>query len=181
MSTIIRTMSWGLALMLVLGLAGCAGKQQIAAGPILPSNPADPFKVSLTTPQPQPLVEGEGMQFVLLSALDGYAHLYNLRQSGDVQVLAENLPLAARVPRSYPSIQDGFELRAQAPAGRDQIVLVVTRSPFNAGVLPPGRRPPAAAVQTPEQVATRLRSILERQPVDGWSRDILAVDVLVRR
>jgi hypothetical protein len=67
---------------------------------------------------------GAPVSFELGSSIDGFAHVYVLSASGRVQVWMENVPVSAGQHTMFPA---RGQITATAPAGRDDIVLVVTR------------------------------------------------------
>jgi Domain of unknown function (DUF4384) len=82
-------------------------------------------KVSLI-PNAEVVRIGDTISFSVRSSIDGYGHLYVLSASGRVQLWVENSPIEAGRTVMFPSGAMG--VRASAPAGRDQIVLVVTKN-----------------------------------------------------
>ena len=88
-----------------------------------------PFSVSLVPTVPVPIRLGTELGFQLSSSTAGYASLYLIDPVYDVQVLAENMPLAAG-SLEYPGSQ-GFTLRAAQPVGFNRAILLVTRQPFS--------------------------------------------------
>jgi hypothetical protein len=67
---------------------------------------------------------GAPINFQLGSSVDGFAHVYVVSASGRVQVWMENAPIAAGQHRIFPI---RGQVTATPPAGREDIVLVVTR------------------------------------------------------
>ena len=91
-------------------------------------NSRAPFSVSLVPMVPVPIRISTELGFQLSSSTAGYASLYLIDPVYSVQVLAENLPLAAG-SMEYPSAQ-GFTLQATQPVGFNWVILLVTRQPF---------------------------------------------------
>ena len=87
-----------------------------------------PFSVSLVPTVPVPIRLDTMLGFRLSSSSAGYGSLYVIDPSYRVQVLAENLPVAAG-SLEYPSSQ-GFTLRASQPVGFNRAIMLVTRQPF---------------------------------------------------
>ena len=87
-----------------------------------------PFSVSLVPTVPVPIRLDTMLGFRLSSSTAGYGSLYVIDPSYRVQVLAENLPVAAG-SLEYPSSQ-GFTLRASQPVGFNRAIMLVTRQPF---------------------------------------------------
>ena len=87
-----------------------------------------PFSVSLVPTVPVPIQLDTMLGFRLSSSTAGYGSLYVIDPLYRVQVLAENLPVAAG-SLEYPSSQ-GFTLRASQPVGFNRAIMLVTRQPF---------------------------------------------------
>ena len=87
-----------------------------------------PFSISLVPTVPVPIRLDTLLGFRLSSSTAGYGSLYVIDPSYRVQVLAENLPVAAG-SLEYPSSQ-GFTLRASQPVGFNRAIMLVTRQPF---------------------------------------------------
>ena len=87
-----------------------------------------PFSVSLVPTVPVPIRLDTMLGFRLSSSTAGYGSLYVIDPLYRVQVLAENLPVAAG-SLEYPSSQ-GFTLRAAQPVGFNRAIMLVTRQPF---------------------------------------------------
>lgn len=87
-----------------------------------------PFSISLVPTVPVPIRLDTSLGFRLSSSTAGYGSLYVIDPSYQVQVLAENLPLAAG-SLEYPSSQ-GFTLLAAQPVGFNRAIMLVTRQPF---------------------------------------------------
>lgn len=148
----IRSAVAGIVVLLGAALAGCSSNpapalQRMPSGPCdtsveRPSNddqrldrmsvesPRDepPFSVSLVPTVPVPIRLDTSLGFRLSSSAAGYVSLYVIDPSYRVQVLAENLPLAAG-SLEYPSSQ-GFTLLAAQPVGFNRAIMLVTRQPF---------------------------------------------------
>ncbi len=68
---------------------------------------------------------GAPVTFEVSSSIDGFGHLYVLSASGRVQVWLENEPIAAGQRLIFPIGETG--IKAAAPAGREDLMLIVTR------------------------------------------------------
>mgnify|MGYP001806129837 CR=1 FL=1 len=152
------------------------------AGPL--HNPQAPFQVTLAVRPAGAVVAGNPLSLALRSEQSGFAQLYSLRASGSALVLARNLPVTAGVAQEFPGPRHGFALQAQPPAGRDRVVLVVTRAPFagppDAGSAAEGDRPfvvPVMAARFRQQLVSALADL----PADSWNGAEQTVDVLVRK
>lgn len=93
----------------------------------LDENVLAPFSVSLVPMAPVPIRIGAELGFQLSSSTAGYASLYLIDPLYAVQILAENLPIAAG-SLQYPTRD--FTLRAAQPVGYNWVILLVTRQPF---------------------------------------------------
>lgn len=117
-------------------LAGCAG--QMPAPPGLTAAPhtavsynaVATFSVGLIPTHAPPVRIGDSLGFRFSASRNGYGSLYLLNASGAVVVLAQNLPLVADVEVVFPSVEEGFILRASPPAGVERVLFLVTRQPF---------------------------------------------------
>lgn len=107
--------------------ADSAGQPGRPATSGLAENLGAPFSVSLVPMAPVPIRIGAELGFQLSSSTAGYASLYLIDPMYAVQILAENLPMAAG-SLQYPS--GGFTLRAAQPVGFNWVILLVTRQPF---------------------------------------------------
>jgi hypothetical protein len=68
---------------------------------------------------------GTPLSFEVSSSMTGFGHIYVLSASGRVQVWMENVPIAAGQRLTFPAGRPGIE--AAAPAGREDLMLIVTR------------------------------------------------------
>ena len=93
-------------------------------------NAQEAFSVSVVPAVSVPVRIGARFGFHLSSGTAGYASLYMIDPVYSVQVLAENLPLAAG-SLEYPSSSQVFTLRADPPVGFNWVILLVTRQPFS--------------------------------------------------
>ena len=179
--------------LLVAMLAGCATVP--IAGPCdvnvprLPNNsewldrlntelPQDqpPFSVSLVPTVPVPIRVDTVLGFRLSSSTAGYGSLYVIDPSYRVQVLAENLPVAAG-SLEYPSSQ-GFTLRASQPVGLNRAIMLVTRQPF-------GGFSSDATLTTPVELAIDGRNFVRQLnqatstlPQLSWAADEVCLRVV---
>lgn len=147
-------------------------------------NPKPSFSVKITGPEKQPVIQGETLAFRLVSQKDGFGQLYLFRASGDVQVLAENLPVKAGVQRVFPDSTDRFELKAERPPGMDTALLVVTAKAFTPepGLAERPAKPlPAPSPLRRPAFIERLGGALDQLHPDEWSGARTSVDVLVRK
>ena len=109
---------------------GVEGPAVADGGPDLSNNAEAAFAVGVVPTLAPPLRVGTPVGFRLSSTVDGLGHLYLLASTGEVTVLAENLPLAAGSQVEYPDPQQGFTITAAPPPGVDRVILLVTLEPF---------------------------------------------------
>lgn len=69
---------------------------------------------------------GAPISFEVGSSVNGFGHIYVLSASGRVQVWVENVPIAAGQHLVFPAGSIG--IRAAAPAGREDLMLIVTKN-----------------------------------------------------
>lgn len=69
---------------------------------------------------------GAPISFQVSSSVNGYGHIYVLSASGRVQVWMENVPIAAGQRLLFPTGDMG--VRAAAPAGREDLMLIVSKN-----------------------------------------------------
>jgi hypothetical protein len=126
-------------LLIVAGVAACqvpgaatggVGGATASFPPVLTPNEAAPFAVRVTATGAPPIAVGASVGFRISTAASGYASLYLINTSGRVLMLAENLVVTAGRDALYPLPADGIALQVTPPAGRDLVVLLVTREPF---------------------------------------------------
>jgi hypothetical protein len=129
-----------LALAGALAAAGLAPSARAAEGDGAPVPQADmrdlrptPSRPGGAGPRPavtlrasSPVVAvGTPISFEVGSSVNGFGHIYVLSASGKVQVWMENVPIAAGRRLLFPIGGAGIE--AVAPAGREELMLIVTR------------------------------------------------------
>jgi hypothetical protein len=68
---------------------------------------------------------GAPISFEVGSSVNGFGHIYVISPSGRVQVWVENMPISAGQRLVFPTGRMG--IRAAAPAGREELILIVTR------------------------------------------------------
>ena len=133
--TRIGSFTGGVVLSGLLAVVGGCGPStdgpSVAGGGIdVTSNVEAAFAVGVVPALAPPLRVGTPIGFRLSSSVDGLGHLYLIASTGDVTVLAENLPLAAGSQVDYPDPQQEFTITATPPAGVDRVILLVTLEPF---------------------------------------------------
>lgn len=103
----------------------------VAAGGIeVTDNPEAAFAVGVVPTLAPPVRVGTPVAFRMTSSVEGLGHLYMIASTGEVTVLAENLPLASGSQVEYPDSQEEFRITAAPPAGIDRVILLVTLEPF---------------------------------------------------
>lgn len=125
----------GLVLGALLAVAaGCArpadGPPMAGGGIDVSDNPEAAFAVGVVPTLAPPLRVGTPVGFRLSSSVDGLGHLYMIASTGEVTVLAENLPMGAGGQVEYPDPRAGFTITSAPPAGVDRVILLVTLEPL---------------------------------------------------
>jgi hypothetical protein len=92
-----------------------------------PSKPGGAGQRPVVTLRPSsPVVPvGAPISFEVGSSVNGFGHIYVLSASGRVQVWMENVPISSGRRLLFPAGAAGIE--AVAPAGREELMLIVTR------------------------------------------------------
>lgn len=144
------------------------------------TNAAPAFSVGLVPTMAPPVPVGSLLGFRLSSGRAGHGHLYLVSASGDVLVLAENLPLAAGTQVEYPVPGDGVQIRAQPPAGVDRLVLLVTSQPFVGFAGNQGRTStrPVALASTAEAFLREFNRATSSLPAASWAAVETRLEVL---
>jgi len=120
---------------------------------------------------------GTPINFELGSNVDGFAHIYVVSASGRVQVWMENVPISAGQHTLFPT---RGQITAAAPAGRDDIVLVVTRERVK-GFLGNGPvRTPRDLDYDPGSFKQAVRERFEDLPHRDWGYARTLVQVVNR-
>ena len=89
-------------------------------GPVLAKRPEVTLRPSAPT-----VPVGAPVTFEVSSSVNGFGHIYVLSASGRVQVWLENAPIGAGQRLIFPTGEMG--IKAAAPAGREDLMLIVTR------------------------------------------------------
>jgi hypothetical protein len=120
---------------------------------------------------------GGAVNFELGSSVDGFAHVYVVSASGRVQVWLENVPINAGQQTLFPA---RGQVTAGAPAGRDDIVLIVTRERIK-GFLGYGPiRTPRDLDYDPMSFRQAVRDRFEDMPLRDWGYARTLVQVVNR-
>ena len=139
-------------------------------------NTQAPFSVSLVPTVPVPIRIGAELSFQLSSSTAGYASLYLIDPAYDVQVLAENLPLAAG-SLEYPSSQ-GFTLQAAQPVGFNWVILLVTRQPVSGFSGNDTLTNPVGTALDGRTFVSQLNSVTRALPRPSWAVDEVRIRIV---
>jgi hypothetical protein len=121
---------------------------------------------------------GAPITFEVSSSINGFGHLYVFSASGRVQVWLENAPIAAGERLVFP--MGGTGVRAVAPAGREHLVLVVTRDRINGFLGYEGTDTPRLLDYRPATFKKRLTDKFIDLPHSRWGYARASVDVVER-
>lgn len=135
-----------------------------------------PFAVSLVPTVPVPIRLGTELGFRLSSSTAGYGNLYVIDPSYQVQVLAENLPLAAG-SLEYPSSQ-GFTLLAAQPVGFNRAIMLVTRQPFRGFSSNATLTSPVSLAIDGRDFVRQLNDATEPLPRLAWAADEVCLRIV---
>jgi len=159
--------------MCVVGAVALAqGDRDLTIAPGRPPRQAA-LNVSLTPTTAQVLTIGSPIGFSLGATAKGYANLYALSASGKVQLWLENVPIKAGRALSYPS---AGVIRATPPSGDEQILLVVTREPFD-GFGHGAVRSPLVLQYTHAEFRQAVAAKVDRLPRGNWALTELIIRV----
>jgi hypothetical protein len=120
---------------------------------------------------------GAPINFELGSSVDGFAHVYVVSASGRVQVWMENVPIAAGQQKIFPT---GGQITAAPPAGREDIVLVVTRERIKGFLGYGSTRTPRDLDYEPATFKQAVRQRFEDLPRRDWGYARTLVQVVNR-
>ena len=165
----------------VPGMAsGGAGGATVSPAPVATPNDAAPFAVRVPATGASPLAVGATVGFKLSTAVSGYANLYLINTSGQVLMLAENLVVTAGRDALYPLPADGVVLQATPPAGRDLVILLVTREPFLGFATRPGytHTRPAGLPYSAAAFVAQLDEATAALPPASWSISEYWIDIV---
>lgn len=135
-----------------------------------------PFAVSLVPTVPIPIRLDTELAFRLSSSTAGYGSLYVIDPSYEVQVLAENLPLAAG-SLEYPSAQ-GFTLTAAEPVGFNRAIMLVTRQPFRGFSSDATLTSPVSLAIGGRNFVRQLNQATATLPRLGWAADEVCLRIV---
>ncbi len=135
-----------------------------------------PFAVSLVPTVSVPIRVDTALGFRLSSSTAGYGSLYVIDPSYRVQVLGENLPLAAG-SLEYPSSQ-GFTLMASQPVGFNRAIMLVTRQPFRGFSSDATLTTPVDLAIDGRDFVRQLNRATETLPRLAWAADEVCLRVV---
>jgi hypothetical protein len=121
---------------------------------------------------------GAPVSFEVGSSVNGFGHLYIVSASGRVQVWMENAPIAAGQRLAFPAGGPGIE--AAAPAGREDLMLIVTRDRIDGFFGYEGTRTPRLVDYRPEAFKRELSAKLGDMPHRQWGYARASVQVVGR-
>jgi len=133
-----------------------------------------PLNISLVPTSASVLRIGSEIGFTVGTTAGGYASLYVLSASGKVQLWMENVPIQAGHTMAYP--MRGGIVRASPPAGDDQVLLVVTRTPF-AGFSRGSVRSPLVLPYSHGSFRQALAAKTARFGSDDWASTELTIRI----
>ena len=120
---------------------------------------------------------GAPISFELGSSVDGFAHIYVISASGRVQVWMENVAIPAGRHKAFPT---RGRITAEPPAGRDDIVLVVTRERIRGFFGYGPTRTPRDLDYDPAAFKQAVREKFENLPRRDWGHARALVQVVNR-
>jgi hypothetical protein len=121
---------------------------------------------------------GAPVTFEVSSSVNGFGHLYVFSASGRVQVWLENAPIAAGQRLVFPTGETG--VRAAAPPGREDLMLVVTRERINGFFGYEGTDVPRVVDYSQATFKKRLTDKFSDLPHSQWGYARTSVDVVER-
>jgi hypothetical protein len=142
-------------------------------------NPQPGFSGLVRVTSPQPLRLGQKTRLMLSANAPAYAQLYMLTASGSPVALGENLFLNGGGEIAYPDPRSGYDLTAAPPAGRECLIMLLTRQPFDGLVSSGGanRQPVALTLGLADFVAELNRRTATLPPAT-WSAAKTQVQVV---
>ena len=156
-----------------IALSGCVPTPTkpvgLTAAPdtVIDHNAAAPFSVGVIPNRAPPVRIGDELAFILSANATGYGHVYLLNASGGVVVLVENLPMAADQQTVFPAPGASFKFRAQAPAGMERVIFMMTRQPFRG--FGGGASGPVQIPMQAQDFIDDLNEATEHLPEHGWA------------
>jgi hypothetical protein len=102
-----------------------AQARDLVPAPVTPGASVGQRPVVTLRPSAPAVRVGAPISFEVGSSVNGYGHIYVLSASGRVQVWMENAPIAAGQRLVFPT--GDIAILAAAPAGREDLMLIVTK------------------------------------------------------
>jgi len=121
---------------------------------------------------------GAPVTFEVSSSVNGFGHLYVLSASGRVQVWLENASIAAGQRLVFPTGEMG--IKAAAPTGREDLMLIVTRDRINGFFGYEGTNVPRVLDYSQAAFKKRLTERFADMPHAQWGYARTSVDVVER-
>jgi hypothetical protein len=121
---------------------------------------------------------GAPVGFEVSSSINGFGHIYVLSASGRVQVWMENVPIAAGERLRFPI--GGQSIEAAAPAGREDLMLIVTRDRIDGFIGHKTTRTPRLLDYSHEAFKRALTAKFADLPHRQWGYARTSVQVVER-
>jgi hypothetical protein len=129
-------------------------------------------------PSPAVVPIGAPVTFEVSSSINGFGHLYVLSASGRVQVWLENAPIAAGQRLTFPIGETA--IKAAAPAGREDLMLIVTRDRINGFFGYEGTNAPRLLDYSQVSFRKKLTDKFIDLPHSQWGYARISVEVVER-
>jgi hypothetical protein len=121
---------------------------------------------------------GAPVAFRITSSVKGYGHLYVMSASGRAQVWMENVPIAAGQRLVFPTGSLG--IKAAPPAGREDLMLIVTRERINGFFGYRSTRAPRVVEHDHQSFKQALTAMFVDMPRRQWGYARTSVRVIDR-
>jgi Domain of unknown function (DUF4384) len=154
-----------------------ADTRDLRPTPVRPGGPARRPEVTLR-PSASVVPVGAPVTFEVSSSVDGFGHIYVVSASGRVQVWLENVPIAAGRRLAFP-IGD-MAIKAAAPPGREDLVLIVTRDRIDGFFGYEGTDVPRALEYSPAAFKRKVTAKIIDLPPKEWGYARTSVKVVDR-
>lgn len=145
--------------------------------PSKPGRTAGRPRVTLRPSSPVVAV-GRPIKFEVGSSVDGFGHIYVLSASGRVQVWMENVPITAGRHTWFPTGK--LRIKAVPPAGKEDVILIVTRGRINGFLGEDATRTPRDLSYDPYDFKQAVRDKFEDLPRRDWGYARALVEVISR-
>jgi hypothetical protein len=121
---------------------------------------------------------GGWVNFRVSSSVTGYGHIYVMSASGRAQVWMENVPIVGGQRLVFPIGRIG--IKAAAPAGREDLMLIVTRKRINGFFGYDTTRTPSVVEHDHRSFKAALTAMFIKMPKQQWSFARTSVRVVDR-